>query len=66
MPNLWVSMRKVINTISDIGQASSYVQAENHFYFLIMEKRLPNIKRHGQVIKSQSTTMERLQLCVSQ
>ena len=28
--NLGVSRREVIYTISDIGQANSYVQAENH------------------------------------
>ena len=56
----------MIQTISDIGQASSYVQAENKLNQLIREKRLPNLKRHGRVIKSQATTTERLQICVSQ
>ena len=52
--------------ISDIGQACYYVQADNHSYYLIQEKRIPNLKRHGRVIKSQATTMERFQICVSQ
>ena len=51
--------------IEYIGQASSYAQAENHLYCLIKEKWLPNMKRHGRVIKAQATTTERSQICVS-
>ena len=40
--------------ISDIGQACYYVQAEIHLDCIIREKRLPNLKRHGRVIKSQA------------
>ena len=53
-----MSRREVIQTISDIGKASSYVQAENHLNYLIREKRLPNLKWHGRVIKSQEMTIE--------
>ena len=42
--------------ISDIRQSDSYVQAESHVYYLIREKRLPNMKRHGQVMQAQATT----------
>ena len=56
----------MIQTISDIGQTSFYVQAENHFNYVIREKQLPNLKRPGRVIKSQATTTERSQSCVSQ
>ena len=64
--NLGVPMREVIQIISDIGQAISYVQVENHLDHPIREKRLPNMKRHGRVIKAQAMTTERLQICVSQ
>ena len=49
-----MSRRGVIQTISDIGKACSYVQAEIHLDCIIREKRLPNLKRHGRVIKSQA------------
>ena len=34
MANLGMSGRDVIQTISDIGKASSYFQADNHLYYL--------------------------------
>ena len=51
--NLGVSSWELIQTISDIRQASSYVQADNDLYWLIQKKRMPNLKRRGQVIKYQ-------------
>ena len=56
----------MIQKISDIGQAIYYVKAKNYLYCLILEKGLPNMKRHGRVIKYQATTMEQSQICVSQ
>ena len=56
----------MIQTISDIEQASSYDQAENHLDYLIQENQLPNMKRGGQMIKAQATTTERSQICVPQ
>ena len=53
--DLGMSRREVIQTISDIGQASSYFQSENHLDCLIWGKQLPNLKRHGRVIKSWET-----------
>ena len=64
--NLGISRKEMIQAISDIVQASYYVQAENHLGYLIREKWVPNLKRHGQVIKAQETTTERSQICVSQ
>ena len=61
-----MSRREVIQMISDIGQASSYVQEDNHLDCLIWVKWLPNMKRHGQVINSQAMTTERSHICVSQ
>ena len=51
--------------ISDIGQASYYVQAENHLDCLIWKKRLPNLKSRGRVIKYQATTTEQSHIFVS-
>ena len=56
--NLGISRREVIQTISDIGQESYYFQSENHLHYPIWEKRLPNLKRGGQVIKAQATATE--------
>ena len=52
--------------ISDMEKESSYVQAENKLGYLIREKRMPNLKRGGQVIKAQATTTEQSQIYVSQ
>ena len=49
--NLDISTKEMIQVISDIGQTDSYVQAENHYVYLILEERLPNPNRHGRVIK---------------
>ena len=65
MENLGMSRRELLQTISDIGKASYYVQAGNHFYYIIREERLPNLKRHEQVIKYQVMTKEGPQICVS-
>ena len=56
MANLGVTRREVIQTISDIGQASSFVQDVNHLDYLIWYNCLPNMERHGRVIKYQATT----------
>ena len=56
--NLGVSIRGVIQIISDIVQACSHVQSDNHVDCLIQEKRLPNLKRRGQVIKDQAMITE--------
>ena len=62
---LGMSSNEVIQTISDIKWTSYYDQAENQLDHLIWEKRLPDLKRHGQVIKFQATTTKRSQICVS-
>ena len=63
---LGMSRTEVKHTISYIGQACSYVQAENHLDYLIWEKWLPNMKRRGWVMKSQEMTTEQSQIYVSQ
>ena len=55
---LGMSRKEVIQGMSYMGQSSSYVQADNHLDHLIWEKRLPNLKRHGRLIKYQATNME--------
>ena len=56
--NLGMSRKDTIQVISDIGQENSYVQSDNHLNYLIPEKQLPNMKRHGWVIKAQARTTE--------
>ena len=56
--NLGMLRLEVIQKISHIAQASSYVQADNHLDCLIRVNWLPNMKRGGRVIKSQETTTE--------
>ena len=55
----------MIQVISDLGQAKSFVQAENHLDYLIWSKRLTRLKRLGRVVSAQATTNERSQICVS-
>ena len=64
--NLGVPRKEVIKVMSDIGQELLYVQAENHLDYLIQEKQLQNMKRHGRVIKSQTITTKRSYIYVSQ
>ena len=64
--NLGVSSRDVIQTISDIVQASSHIKAENHLNSLIWDNQLSNMTRYGRVIKSQATTTEQSHIFVSQ
>ena len=64
--NLGMSRKEVIQVISELGQAKSFVQAENHLDYLIRAKRLTHLKRLGRVDSAQATTTERSQICVSQ
>ena len=64
--NLGMSRKEVIQVISELGQAKSFVQAENHLDYLIRAKRLTHLKRLGRVVSAQATTTERSQICVSQ
>ena len=66
MANLGMSRKEVIQVISDIGQENLYIQAENHLDLIIRKNWLPNMKRLGRVIKSQTTATELFQICVSQ
>ena len=44
----------------------SYVQAENHYGYLIPEEWIPNMNSHGRLIKSQVNNLEQLNICMSQ
>ena len=57
--NLWMSMKEVIQFISDIGQARSFFQAENQLDYLVQAKRMTTLKRLGRVVSDQATTTER-------
>ena len=42
--------------MNKLSENLPYVQAENKLDYCIQEKCLPNLKRHGQVIKAQAMT----------
>ena len=54
--NLGMSRKEVIQVISELGQAKSFVQAENRLDYLIQAKRLTHLKRIGRVVAAQATT----------
>ena len=64
--NLGMSRKELIQVISELDQAKSFVKAENHLDYLIRAKRLTHLKRLGRVVSYQATTTERSQICVSQ
>ena len=64
--NIEISKKEVIQVISEIGQAKSVVQADNHLGYLIWVKRLKILKRLGRVVLDHTTTTEKSQICVSQ
>ena len=63
---LGMSRKEAIQAISDLGQAKSFVQAENHLDYLIRKKRLKHLKRPGKVVASQATLTELSHIFVSQ
>ena len=64
--NRGMSRKEVIQVISDIWQAKSFVQAENHLDYLIRVKCLTHLKRIGRVVKAQAMNTEQSQIFVSQ
>ena len=64
--NLGILRKEVIQVISELVQAKSLVQAENHLDYPIRAKRLPHLKMIGRVVSDQATTTERSQFSVSQ
>ena len=64
--NLGISRKEVIQVISDIGKANYFFQAENHLECIIRAKGLTHLKRRGRTVRSQTTTIERSQIFVSQ
>ena len=64
--NLGMSRKEVQQVISELGQAESFLQAENHLDFFIWVKWMTHVNRIGRVVSAQATTTERSQICVSQ
>ena len=64
--NLGMSRKEVIQFISELGKAKSFVQADNHLDSIIWSKRLTHLKRLGRVVSAQATTTERSQISMSQ
>ena len=62
---LGVSRKELIQCVSELGQAKSFVQVENHLDCLIWVKRLTHLKRIGRVVSAQAATTERSHIFVS-
>ena len=56
--NLGMSIKEMIQVISDLSHEKLFIQAENHLDHLIQEKRIAHLKRIGQVVTAQTTTTE--------
>ena len=56
----------MIQVISELGQANSFVQAENYLEYLILAKWLARLKRLGRVVTAQAATTKRSHIFVSQ
>ena len=54
--NLGMSRKEVIQVISELCQAKSSVQAENHLDYLIRVKHLTHLKRLRQVVTAKAKT----------
>ena len=56
--SLGMSRKEVIQVILELGQAKSFVQADNHLDYLIWANRLIHLKRLGRVVSAQEMTTE--------
>ena len=61
-----VSCKETVVIVSNISQAKSPKQAENHLDYLIRAGQLKRLKRNGRIITAQATTTERSQINVRQ
>jgi hypothetical protein len=48
-----------VNMMMQMTDCPTFKQAENHYDFLIREKKLPELKRGGRVVGAQKTTTKR-------
>ena len=62
--NLGMSRKEVIQVISELGQARSFVQSDNHLDYLIRAKRLKHLKSLGRAVSAQATTTKPSHICV--
>lgn len=60
-----MSRCEVIHMISDLASVKNKT-AENHFDYLVREKRLPELKVFGRTVVAQPTTTDRCMITVSQ
>ena len=55
----------MIQVISYIGQTDYYIQAKNHYEYLVFNYKLLNPNMNGWEIKDKVMTMKLSQVCVS-
>ena len=60
-----MTRKEVLNVIQDISGCSQKA-ADNHLCYLVKNKKLPELKRSGQVVKAQQTTTSRSQVHIEQ
>jgi hypothetical protein len=60
-----MTRKEVLNVIQDISGYSQKA-ADNHLCYLVKNKKLPELKRSGQVVKAQQTTTSRSQVHIEQ
>ena len=63
---LGMSRKKLIQFISYIGKAKLFVQADDHYDYLIWVKCLTSLESIGRMVKGQANTTEQSHICVSQ
>ena len=56
--NLVMSRNEVIQVISELGQAKSFLKEDNNLDYLIRAKWLTHLKRLGRVVSDKTTTTE--------
>ena len=64
--NLGKSRKEVIQVISELIQAKSFAQEQNHLDYLIWAKRLTHLGRLGRLVADHTMTKERSHIFVSQ
>lgn len=63
--NKGMDCKEVVDLIAQLGQVS-LKSADNHFCWLVREKKLPDLKCNGKVVKAQKTTTSRSQVHMEQ
>lgn len=66
MNNNDMSRSEAITLLMDWAGCTDWLKANNHFAFLVQNKKLPDLKRDGRVVTVQKSTMKRGQITIEQ